>query len=139
MNLLFELQKNNLRIKKVINWRNYYKILKKWINLRNKDGGGKRIRTADPPLAKRMLYQLSYTPVNFNFDCNLKIWLTICSYEWQKMVGLSRLERLTSPLSAGCSNHLSYRPDIIDFNNTELYKQKMTLARLKLYFWDIFK
>ena len=28
------------------------------------------------------------------------------------MVGLSRLERLTSPLSAGCSNHLSYRPRI---------------------------
>ena len=26
------------------------------------------------------------------------------------LVGLSRLERLTSPLSAGCSNHLSYRP-----------------------------
>ena len=25
-------------------------------------GGGKRIRTVDPPLAKRMLYQLSYTP-----------------------------------------------------------------------------
>jgi hypothetical protein len=31
-------------------------------------GGGKRIRTADPPLAKRMLYQLSYTPENFNFE-----------------------------------------------------------------------
>ena len=27
------------------------------------------------------------------------------------MVGLSRLERLTSPLSAGCSNQLSYRPE----------------------------
>lgn len=27
-----------------------------------------------------------------------------------KMVGLSRLERLTSPLSAECSNQLSYRP-----------------------------
>ena len=26
------------------------------------------------------------------------------------MVGLSRLERLTSPLSAECSNQLSYRP-----------------------------
>ena len=28
----------------------------------NKNGGGKRIRTADPLLAKQMLYQLSYTP-----------------------------------------------------------------------------
>jgi hypothetical protein len=28
-----------------------------------------------------------------------------------KPVGLSRLERLTSPLSEECSNRLSYRPD----------------------------
>lgn len=27
-------------------------------------GGGKRIRTDDPLLAKQMLYQLSYTPMN---------------------------------------------------------------------------
>ena len=38
------------------------------------------------------------------------------------MVGLSRLERLTSPLSAGCSNHLSYRPRIID-SIYQLYRQ----------------
>jgi hypothetical protein len=32
-----------------------------------KNGGGMRIRTADPLLAKQMLYQLSYAPV----DCLL--------------------------------------------------------------------
>ena len=30
----------------------------------NLNGGGKRVRTADPLLAKQVLYQLSYTPVN---------------------------------------------------------------------------
>ena len=30
-----------------------------------KNGGGMRIRTADPLLAKQMLYQLSYAPVKF--------------------------------------------------------------------------
>ena len=73
-------------------------------------GGGKRIRTADLPRAKRTLYQLSYAPIHvkefliiFKSDCGF-----ISSIE--KMVGLSRLERLTSPLSAECSNQLSYRP-----------------------------
>ena len=28
------------------------------------DGGGKRIRTADPLLAKQVLYQLSHTPLD---------------------------------------------------------------------------
>lgn len=32
-------------------------------------GGGERIRTADPPLAKRMLYQLSYAP-DIRLDSN---------------------------------------------------------------------
>ena len=30
--------------------------------VRCKNGGGMRIRTADPLLAKQMLYQLSYAP-----------------------------------------------------------------------------
>lgn len=66
-------------------------------------GGDERIRTADLPRARRTLYQLSYTPLN----------LPIAHHTQKRifsMVGLSRLERLTSPLSAGCSNHLSYRP-----------------------------
>ena len=32
-------------------------------------GGGKRIRTADLPRAKRTLYQLSYTPLNIRCLC----------------------------------------------------------------------
>lgn len=47
-------------------------------------GGGKRIRTADPRLAKPMLSQLSYTP--------------------NTLVGLSGFEPLTSRLSGGRSN-----------------------------------
>ena len=33
----------------------------------NLDGGGNRIRTDDILLAKQTLYQLSYTPVSFEF------------------------------------------------------------------------
>ena len=47
-------------------------------------GGGKRIRTADPLLAKQVLYQLSYTP-------------ELASAVG--MVGLGRFELPTSPLS----------------------------------------
>ena len=55
------------------------------------NGGGKRVRTADPLLAKQVLSQLSYTP-----DINV--------------VGLGRLELPTSHLSGVRSNQLSYRP-----------------------------
>ena len=55
------------------------------------------------------------------------------------MVGLSRLERLTSPLSAECSNRLSYRPisriyqfsdKTLDFNNTYIEQHKMLFVNL---------
>ena len=67
-----------------------------------KIGGDDRIRTDYPLRAKQVLYQMSYAP--------------------QSMVGLSRLERLTSPLSAGCSNRLSYRPR----QNKQFKNQKPT-------------
>ena len=51
-------------------------------------GGGSRIRTGDILLAKQTLYQLSYTP----------------------MVGLTRIELVTSSLSGTRSNQLSYKP-----------------------------
>nr|ADI22704.1 hypothetical protein [uncultured Rhodospirillales bacterium HF0500_23A22] len=54
-----------------------------------KNGGGERDRTDDLLLAKQALSQLSYTPI---------------------MVGLRRVELLTSPLSGVRSNQLSYRP-----------------------------
>ena len=47
-------------------------------------GGGKRIRTADPVLAKHVLYQLSYTP-----ELSSAVGV----------VGLGRFELPTSPLS----------------------------------------
>ena len=60
-------------------------------------GGGKRIRTADPLLAKQVLYQLSYTP-----ELSSAVG----------MVGLGRFELPTSPLSGVRSNQLSYRPGV---------------------------
>ncbi len=55
----------------------------------HQNGGGERDRTDDLLLAKQALSQLSYTPM---------------------MVGLRRVELLTSPLSGVRSNQLSYRP-----------------------------
>jgi hypothetical protein len=57
-------------------------------------GGGKRVRTDDPLLAKQVLYQLSYTP-----NCSACL-----------MVGLVGLEPTTPRLSSVCSNQLSYKP-----------------------------
>ena len=55
-------------------------------------------------------------------------------------MGLSRLERLTSPLSAGCSNQLSYRPrilkslplraNLIIYTFGSIYKQKNVFTYL---------
>ena len=54
-------------------------------------GGDKRVRTVDPLLAKQVLSQLSYTPID-------------------GMVGLSGLEPPTLRLSVVRSSQLSYRP-----------------------------
>ena len=40
-------------------------------NRQCRNGGGKRVRTADPLLAKQVLYQLSYTPINRLLDLRL--------------------------------------------------------------------
>ena len=56
-------------------------------------GGGSRIRTGDMLLAKQPLYQLSYTP-----DACIAL------------VGLTRIELVTSSLSGTRSNQLSYTP-----------------------------
>ena len=62
----------------------------------HRNGGGKRIRTADPLLAKQVLFQLSYTPR---------------PAAPRGVVGLGRFELPTSPLSGARSSQLSYRPD----------------------------
>ncbi len=59
-------------------------------------GGDNRVRTDDPRLAKPVLSQLSYTPIN-----------AVCLI----MVGLGRFELPTSRLSGVRSNQLSYRPN----------------------------
>ena len=56
-------------------------------------GGGERVRTDDPLLAKQVLSQLSYTP-------NLS-WRAV-------MVGQGGFEPPTPRLSSVCSNQLSY-------------------------------
>lgn len=53
-------------------------------------GGGERVRTDDPLLAKQVLSQLSYTPVG------------------SELVGQGGLEPPTSRLSSARSNQLSY-------------------------------
>ena len=63
-------------------------------------GGGKRIRTADPLLAKQVLFQLSYTPMIRHLPA-IPSW---------PVVGLGRVELPTSPLSGVRSSQLSYRP-----------------------------
>lgn len=58
-----------------------------------------------------MLYQLSYAPdIRLSRIVFLNIGASQTKLEERRLVGLSRLERLTSPLSAECSNQLSYRP-----------------------------
>ena len=66
-----------------------------------KSGGARRDRTADPLLAKQMLYHLSYGP------------RTLPSINFY-LVGLGGFEPPTSPLSGVRSNQLSYRPSITD-------------------------
>ena len=63
-------------------------------------GGGRRIRTDDILLAKQTLYQLSYTP---------KIYQPLPA-EPRRLVGLTRIELVTSSLSGTRSNQLSYKP-----------------------------
>ena len=65
--------------------------LKRSAEIPQKHGGAERDRTADPLLAKQVLSQLSYSPIEI-------------------MVGLGRFELPTSPLSGVRSNQLSYRP-----------------------------
>ena len=62
-------------------------------------GGGDRIRTDDRLVANQVLYQLSYAP-----DSNSN------RRSEPELVGLRGFEPLTSRLSGGRSNQLSYRP-----------------------------
>ena len=72
------------------------------------NGGGERDRTDDLLLAKQALSQLSYTPISG--ICPIGSASSWKAHHHVIMVGLRRVELLTSPLSGVRSNQLSYRP-----------------------------
>ena len=80
-------------------------------------GGDEENRTPDPLLARQVLSQLSYTPMVF------VAFLFFPSFCSKKLVGLTRLELVTSRLSGVRSNQLSYRPVSESFGSlkTEQY------------------
>ena len=69
-------------------------------------GGDEENRTPDPLLARQVLSQLSYTPT-YVFFLDFRPFLSSLK---KKLVGLTRLELVTSRLSGVRSNQLSYRP-----------------------------
>ena len=77
--------------------------------VRNGDG---EIRTLDPLLARQVLSQLSYTPMDAGLPffqgnpCSVLSWMSV------HPVGLSGLEPPTSRLSGVRSNRLSYKPPL---------------------------
>ena len=77
-------------------------------------GGGSRIRTGDILLAKQTLYQLSYTPLG-------------------DMVGLTRVELVTSSLSGTRSNQLSYKPVAFAGGGSRIRTGDILLAKQTLY------
>ena len=73
-------------------------------------GGADRDRTGDPLLAKQVLSQLSYSPIQFPFQFRFSVTETETETSKPIMVGLGRVELPTSPLSGVRSSQLSYRP-----------------------------
>ena len=73
-------------------------------------GGGRRIRTDGILLAKQALYQLSYTPVPPGG--------VLRRAAREGLVGLTRVELVTSSLSGTRSNQLSYKP-VVSGRETE--------------------
>ena len=71
-------------------------------------GGDEEDRTPDPLLARQVLSQLSYTPMVLFFKAFSIVFSF--SFAWKNVVGLTRLELVTSRLSGVRSNQLSYRP-----------------------------
>ena len=71
-------------------------------------GGDEENRTPDPLLARQVLSQLSYTPMVLFFKAFSIVFSF--SFAWKNVVGLTRLELVTSRLSGVRSNQLSYEP-----------------------------
>ena len=77
--------------------------------LAGEHGGAGRNRTGDLRLAKPALSQLSYSPPHSESLAPVSRRLAPLAH-LKNMVGLSGFEPLTSRLSGGRSNQLSYRP-----------------------------
>ena len=71
-------------------------------------GGDEENRTPDPLLARQVLSQLSYTPMGLFFKAFSIVFSF--SFAWKNVVGLTRLELVTSRFSGVRSNQRSYRP-----------------------------
>ena len=83
------------------------------------NGGAERDRTADPLLAKQVLSQLSYSPIQLDHPSLINQArqqfastnsLNPVHHSHMQMVGPGRLELPTPRLSSVCSNQLSYGP-----------------------------
>ena len=74
------------------------------------DGGDDGVRTHDLRLAKPALSQLSYIPINMNIRPSGDS-AHAGAYIVNEMVGPTRFELVTSRLSAGRSDQLSYGPN----------------------------
>ena len=85
-------------------------------------GGDEENRTPDPLLARQVLSQLSYTPMVLFFKAFSIVFSF--SFVWKNVVGLTRLELVTSRLSGVRSNQLSYRPISVFIES--LYKSLKT-------------
>ena len=87
--------------------------------MKTKNGGAERDRTADPLLAKQVLSQLSYSPIQLDHPSLINQArqqfastnsLNPNPHSHMQMVGPGRLELPTPRLSSVCSNQLSYGP-----------------------------
>gem|GEM_PF-3633572 len=99
-------------------------------------GGDDGVRTHDLRLAKPALSQLSYVPFQVRIT-------TVCKNNnrpsgdsanagatiGKKVVGLTRFELVTSRLSAGRSDQLSYRPNARNNTNRRVGRGQLILAR----------
>jgi hypothetical protein len=90
-------------------------------------GGDDRDRTGDPLLAKQVLSQLSYIPLA----------IPVREAHTQKMVGLTGVEPVTSPLSGVRSNQLSYRPNPVWQRASQTPKSSTSITKEPIPDWPL--
>lgn len=104
-------------------------------------GGAERDRTADPLLAKQVLSQLSYSPIQLDHlshktrrgnNSHQPSVSTQIHHSQMQMVGPGRLELPTPRLSSVCSNQLSYGPIPVPVNAAFVFMKKEKRGRRDL-------